>query len=243
MRAAELTDLAGRAHLGASVLYGLLDRMGVPGNYDRWMLTDPVCVDFELCRTEEADPSLCRALLTAVLREASLREATVQARVDRGQVQALLARMAVQGDSPLADSPPWYSLEELWRTGCAQIPAEPGVYYVLLPEGVPRFRRDVRGGYEPETLDERWEKSGGRCLYIGKASGKNGLRGRIRQYLRCGFAGGRNHRGGRAIWQVEQQDALRLSWQTCPRADALEKRLLARYHEIFNCYPAANRRG
>lgn len=49
-------------------------------------------------------------------------------------------------------------------------------------------------------------------------------------------------RGGRAIWQVEQREELRFSWQVCPEADELEKQLLRRYYETFHCYPVANRR-
>lgn len=143
---------------------------------------------------------------------------------------------------PLQKSPPCFSPEELWRTRCAQVPGEAGIYYVLLTDGEPRFREDPRGGYDPEELKSRWQKSGGKCLYIGKASGKRGLRGRLWQYLRCGYANGRNHRGGRAIWQVEQREKLRFSWQVCPEADALERALLRHYYEVFHCYPVANRR-
>ncbi len=139
---------------------------------------------------------------------------------------------------------PWFSPEELRRENCGQVPAEPGVYYVLLPEGEPRFRPDPRGGYDPAELERRCKNSGGKCLFSGKASAKSGgLRARLRQYMRCGYAGGKNHRGGRTIWQVEQLNELRISWQICPRANELERKTLQCYRQLFGVYPVANRRG
>ena len=224
-------------------IHMLLEELGCSKHYEQWMLTAPVAMDFELCRTESADMTLCCALLTALLREYHFDTFALQKRTDSGELDAVLRRMAEVGDQPILKSPPLFSLDELWQERCVQVPQESGVYYVLLPEGAPRIRTDLRGGYVSEDLEGRWRRSGGKCLYIGKASAKSGgLRTRLRQYMRCGYAGAKNHRGGRAIWQVEQQGELRISWQVSQQADELERRLLKRYREVFCCYPMANRR-
>lgn len=220
----------------------MLEKLGASREYDKWILTAPICLDFELCRTETADLSLCCALLTAILREDHFDNGCFEKRVRSGAVAGLLERIEASQKEPLQKSPPWFSPDELWQARCTQVPGEAGVYYVLLHNGEPKFREDPRGGYDPKELKSRWERSGGKCLYIGKASGKKGLRGRLWQYLRYGYANGKNHRGGRAIWQVEQREELRFSWQVCPEAYELERELLRRYYEVFHCYPVANRR-
>lgn len=244
MDKAKLERLLGRKDLRIEELYDLLAVMGSSRDYGKWMLTAPIALDFELCRAEKADISLCCALLTAILREDHFSNGSFEERLASGAVEMLLTRMKKLAKEPLEQSPPWFSTEELWAEKCSQVPAEPGVYYVLLPDGEPHFCEDARGGYAPEELAERWKKSGGKCLYIGKVSAKSGgLRTRLLQYMRCGYAGAKNHRGGRSIWQIEQQSELRVSWQVCPQADEWERWMLKHYREVFDCYPMANRRG
>lgn len=61
--------------------------------------------------------------------------------------------------------------------------------------------------YPIESLEAKCVPSSD-ILYIGKANGEKGLFQRLRQYMRYGFDAGNNHRGGRAIFQVEGYETL-----------------------------------
>jgi len=77
-------------------------------------------------------------------------------------------------------------------------------------------------------------------LYIGKASGKNGLRQRITQFVAYGYSDGNNHRGGRAIWQIESNKSLLLDYFVCENAEAKEREFLVAFEQKYHTYPFAN---
>ena len=70
-----------------------------------------------------------------------------------------------------------------------------------------------------------------------------GLRQRIRQYLLYGFGGGNDHRGGRAIFQIEGFRELVCEWEEIEDCKAAEHRLLEAFNAKYSVYPVANWRG
>ena len=61
--------------------------------------------------------------------------------------------------------------------------------------------------------------------------------------LNYGWNNATNHKGGRAIWQIEDAGLLLLAYEECEDARAREKQLLADYKAENGCYPLANWRG
>lgn len=145
---------------------------------------------------------------------------------------------------------PATTLQTLYRCGCDCIPEAPGVYWVLRPEGMPiRFTEHTYNHsakiYPVEVLSHKYEGCKDQeILYIGKADGKKGLRQRLKQYMNYGWAQATNHKGGRAIWQIEDAEFLLLTYEECENAATREKQLLADYkRKNNNNYPLANWRG
>lgn len=144
---------------------------------------------------------------------------------------------------------PAIPLQSLYRCGCSMIPEEQGVYWVLVPEGMPiQFQEEqynpAAALYAREELIEKYKSCVEKeILYIGKAAGKKGLRQRLKQYLNFGWNNGTNHKGGRAIWQVEGAGLLLLAYEVCKNAEAREHQLLAAYKARNKNYPLANWRG
>ena len=112
------------------------------------------------------------------------------------------------------------TLAELWDDFCRQkdfedpllVPAKKGVYCIRIPAGMAvTFKGTIDNhpgaAYPIESLEAKCVPSSD-ILYIGKANGEKGLFQRLRQYMRYGFDAGNNHRGGRAIFQVEGYENL-----------------------------------
>ncbi len=151
--------------------------------------------------------------------------------------------------------------EKLNKGGLSDIPNKSGYYIVYLPE---RFKiilkpqtdaveSYVRKGetinlvYPLEILNTKLEtiqriqdKEFKEILYIGKAEGKNGLRQRITQFVAYGYKDGNNHRGGRALWQIENNKSLLLDYFVCEDAEAKERELLRAFQQKYQTYPFAN---
>lgn len=144
---------------------------------------------------------------------------------------------------------PAVTLRELIGNDCQSIPTEPGVYWVLVPDGMKisfteKFHNQYAPLYPEETLLRKYERCTEReVLYIGKAEGSGGLRQRLKQYIQYGQGEGEIHKGGRAIWQVENAGLLLLAYETCENAESREKQLLQEYKMRNNTYPLANWRG
>ena len=82
-------------------------------------------------------------------------------------------------------------LVELRETRCASVPAHAGIYLIERePECAPQFLIPSTGGWfkgqDPncalDIIEAKWVCSA-HILYIGKAAGKKGLKGRLRQLL------------------------------------------------------------
>lgn len=144
---------------------------------------------------------------------------------------------------------PVVTFKELYRNDCKSVPEEPGVYWVLAPEGMPiRFSEcDYRPEakiYPARLLWEKYERCVDRkTLYIGKAEGKRGLRQRLRQYMDYGQGKGKIHAGGRAVWQIPDTEFLLLAYEVCKAPGEREHQLLREYRELNGSYPLANWRG
>lgn len=141
------------------------------------------------------------------------------------------------------------TLDTLYRNECRGIPDEPGVYWVLAPDGVPiRFKPAAPNHAAPlYPVDLLTQKYAGcrdkQVLYIGKAGGKKGLRQRLQQYMKYGRNEAINHKGGRAIWQIQNTGMLLLTYTPCPDCVMREHQLLRDYKAVNGCYPLANWRG
>lgn len=140
-------------------------------------------------------------------------------------------------------------LHELYYSNCFAIPDKPGIYFILAPKDMEiQFLPTARNSHAPfygvNILQEKYALCKDReILYIGKASGQKGLKQRLRQYMRYGWNEAVNHKGGRAIWQIEGAENLLLSYEICQDADAKEHALLAAYKRDNDSYPLANWRG
>lgn len=144
---------------------------------------------------------------------------------------------------------PAVTLGELIRLNCSNIPEEPGVYWILSPEGFSiRFHQMPYHPkcklYPVELLQAKLTNCNDKqILYIGKAQGKKGLRQRVRQYMNYGQGKSNIHQGGRAVWQIEDSEFLLLGYEVCHHADVRERQLLSEYRAQNFFYPLANWRG
>lgn len=112
-----------------------------------------------------------------------------------------LAAAGFEGFLPLAGVSP------------AVIPSVPGVYVVLRPATLdPGFLLTNLGrnlkSYMVAELQRRWVHDVD-VVYIGKAAGATGLRGRLRPFSRMA----NNHSGGRSIWQLSTPGSLIVAWK------------------------------
>lgn len=122
------------------------------------------------------------------------------------------------------------------------LPRGNGIYVVIRPgEGAPTILPEslAKGGwYNVTELAERWVAESP-VLYIGKADGRRGTHQRLKQYSRRGSS----HTGGRAIWQLADEDEVLVGRAETPGelGRAVEKRWIARFEETYGQRPFANR--
>lgn len=141
------------------------------------------------------------------------------------------------------------TLEELHHTSCHTLPCRPGIYRVLVPEKVPVSfiespRNSSAESYPASLLEQKYNQCADKSvLYIGKANGRGGLRQRVRQYIKYGWNTAANHKGGRAVWQVENFPILLLEYEVCEDCEQREHELLASFKRENGVYPLANWRG
>ena len=102
------------------------------------------------------------------------------------------------------------NLWDHWNECGKNVPETHGIYKIILPAEMElRFVERIEGHpaadtYDVGALTDKYKQSGcSKLLYVGKAEGRRGLRQRIRQYLLYGVDRGNDHRGGRAIFQIE----------------------------------------
>lgn len=148
----------------------------------------------------------------------------------------------------------WYRMEDLYKDKCLKIINQKGIYIVKVTEGhVPNFLynttaiRDYLGRdmlYRVTVLSDKYSKGDKAVLYIGKAGGVNhSLDKRIRQLVKYGAGEVKNHRGGRAIWQIQNSRDLLLGYLECEQPEIYEKKLLIEYKEKYGVLPVANWQG
>lgn len=79
-------------------------------------------------------------------------------------------------------------------------------------------------------------------IYIGKAGQSigRGLQKRIEEFVKYGYGLCNNHRGGRAIWQLENNKKLLLEYFECDNPLQIEKEQLKKYKVENKTYPFAN---
>ena len=142
------------------------------------------------------------------------------------------------------------TIQSLYACNCSTVPREKGIYRVLKPENFHvRFCEFAANAsaplYEIETLQSKYERCRNQqVLYIGKAGGKNGLQQRLRQYMKYGWNQSKNHKGGRAIWQIENYGTLLIEYYSCKNCEQKEHSLLREYWTgNHQTYPLANWRG
>ena len=127
------------------------------------------------------------------------------------------------------------------------VPEEHGIYVVLRPDADLRHtlvsdnpvKRARLKRYSIEELDRRWV-AGAPILYIGKAMGREGLRDRLKPFSKKSGS----HSGGRAIWQLQDAEALLVCWIETPghHADRVEDDLIDEFKAVYGLTPFANAR-
>ena len=144
----------------------------------------------------------------------------------------------------------FYSIKKLYDEKFKQIPKANGVYIIITPKNMNiKFVEDttaltVFDGknmlYDLGELKDKYMRSDKNILYMGKAGRRNKLRNRIRQLIRYGYNEVNNHRGGRAIWQIENNRDLLLGYLVCSDPENKEKELLKEYFLNNGVLPVAN---
>lgn len=138
----------------------------------------------------------------------------------------------------------------------AEIPEKQGVYLILTrTTQMPDFNADNPGfaanGLTPrdvEALQRQWNTSSP-IVYIGKAGGPEydaQLRSRLGQYFAWFSGKGRNHKGGRDIWQIDNPGELLVAWRVTEDEDprACEAGLIRKFkREHEDKRPFANHQG
>jgi hypothetical protein len=145
----------------------------------------------------------------------------------------------------------YQTIEALYNNGCSLIPNEKGVYMLVVPDTFNVEFSDQTTAitefdgksllYQISSLKIKFEKTDKKILYIGKAGGeRNRLRQRIRQYIRYGYKEVKNHRGGRAVWQINNCKLLLLGYCPFENPEDKERELLENYFERYGTLPVAN---
>lgn len=155
------------------------------------------------------------------------------------------------------------TIEEL-NNNSSVIPKKRGVYIILLNEKKEEYKfgfdldniflEEGSGGFfkgkNPNvplsTLRENFHPFSN-VMYIGKAGSTIGsatLHSRINQYLKFGQGRNIGHYGGRYIWQLSFSKKLIVAWKPLTQTDeesvVIERKLLNRHENIYDCLPFAN---
>lgn len=144
-----------------------------------------------------------------------------------------------------------YSIRQLYEEGFKSIPKTIGIYMVVKPKDKPiTFSANTTAIieydgcnllYNADSLQTKFENSDKEILYVGKAGGRNNrLRQRIKQFVKYGYKEVNNHRGGRAIWQIESNEDLFIRYLECDNPEEKEKEILLAYINKYGILPVAN---
>ena len=98
--------------------------------------------------------------------------------------------------------------------------------------------KEVNLLYDKSTLEDKLKKCHKQILYVGKG---DSLKTRIKCLVNYANKKCKNHRGGRALWQIEKwEDNLSICWCEVKNAISIEKKLLELHYKEFGTYPFAN---
>lgn len=130
---------------------------------------------------------------------------------------------------------------------CSKISDMKGIYKVYIPEqfcvkilDTTTAIKEFKGQnllYPAHELKTKFDKTDKKIIYIGKALK---LQKRITQFLNYGYGKADNHRGGRAIWQIEDNKNLQIGYFICENPDKKEHELLSEYYNQHGILPLAN---
>ena len=143
-----------------------------------------------------------------------------------------------------------YTIEDI-HNNYDIIPNEHGVYFIFnlgnteikFSNNIGNIRNEYRGKsllYDTDKLQNKYNNGDKTILYIGKADGKKGLKQRLTDYIEYGYCKNKAHRGGRAIWQINNNKQLGVCWIKNINAKALETKLIAKYKDYYKVFPIAN---
>ena len=143
------------------------------------------------------------------------------------------------------------SITYFHSNGYNEIPTKKGIYIVKIPGDFTVKFLDKTTAitdfeskkllYDIEILKNKYSGLQDKnILYIGKAACKKGLRQRISQFINYGYNEGKIHRGGRAIWQIENCEQLVVDFYCCEKCEQEEKSLLNKYKIHNGNSPLAN---
>lgn len=143
------------------------------------------------------------------------------------------------------------TFEQLYVNGYTEVPLECGVYVVKVPDNFKVQILDTTTAiteyngrnllYDAMMLREKYDQVIEKdILYYGKANRNGGLKARVKEFARYGYCEANNHRGGRAIWQIQNNKQLLIEFMPCENAEAEEQRLLNEYRLRNNTFPLAN---
>jgi len=152
-----------------------------------------------------------------------------------------------------------YTFEELHNGAIEQIPKVSGVYFVIIPkdfclrikektDGFEMTSKGTPSSYPIKRLNPKIEHYGmnypykSNILYIGKAKD---LQRRIEQYVGYRYKDPNlfPHDGGRALWQLENNEKLLVRYLVCKEEEdcrEMENQLLCTYKTKYGAYPFAN---
>lgn len=123
------------------------------------------------------------------------------------------------------------------------VPTGHGIYVVLRSEAsaqqalIEEHPFPTKKPYTRAELACRWIPSA-EVIYIGKATGVAGLRGRLRPFSRKAVG----HSGGRSIWYLADSDTLLVAWLQVEDAEDVEREWIAAFRRGHRKFPFANRR-
>ena len=135
------------------------------------------------------------------------------------------------------------SINDLHRSRCDGVPSTAGIYLIARTSDCsPTFLSKSPGGwfkrkdpsYSPDLVQANWIP-GARVVYVGKAPGRKGLKGRLCQLLDFGCGKPVGHRGGRLLWHLKDSGELLVRWRTCPtvKADQAETDAIANFKGVY----------
>jgi transcriptional regulator with XRE-family HTH domain len=140
------------------------------------------------------------------------------------------------------------SVKELRETKCSAVPAVPGAYVVVVPDGAKvRFLDMSSGGrfkgkdptVSVDLLESRQVENSD-AIYIGKG---NVLSRRLQEFVKFGAGAAIGHWGGRLAWQLADSEDLIIAWRpSAPGVSAREQEsgLITDFEAVFGCLPLAN---